>query len=820
MGFAQDLRFAVRLLWKHKTFTTTVLLTLALCIGGNVTIFSVVYSVLLRPLPVPESDRIQLVYNIYPAATGSGASARGSNSVPHYLDRVRELDDVFVEQALYQGNGFTVGRDGSPEQVFGWGVTPSFFRLVQVPPQLGRIFTEEEGEIGAEQKVMLSDALWQRLYDGDPAVVGAQMRINSQSYEIVGVMPADFAFEDADVQLWTPLAFTEEQRSDNARHRNSWQMLGRLKPDVTSAHAQARLDQLTAAEGDRFPDFRQLLIDAGFRTVTFPLQDVLVRDIRGTLYLLWGGVVFVLLIGGVNVANLILIRSSARLNELGMRHALGAGRGRLARQLLTESVLLTLVGGALGLVVGAGGLQLLGVLGADELPRGGEIAMDGLVATLTLVAAAVFGLLLGLVPVVSLAATNLQTLLRRESRGGTTGRGVKVFRHLLVVSQIAIAFVLLIGATLMLVSFQRILAIDTGFRTDHMLTAQVSLPRARYAESDDRLAFSRRALDTIQNLPGVLDVGLTSSVPFGISQNNSVIGAVGYDPQPGESLISPSSITVDSHYLQTLGIPLREGRYFDDRDTPESMRAIIIDETLANRFWPEGGAVGGQMYQDVEMDDDTTLLTVVGVVAEHTLAGLVDVPEQIGAYFFPDTQRPLRSPTFAIRTEGDPHALVNSVRAAVATIDPELPLFFVQTMEERIGERLTSRRTPMLLALGFAAVAVFLSAIGIYGVLAYRVTQRTREFGIRMALGSSTSGLFRLVLSEGAVVLVLGLALGVAGAFVVRDVVASQLYGTEPTDPLVMLGVVGLLSLVALAASVIPARRATEVDPVIALNYE
>lgn len=815
-----DLRFALRLLWKHKTFAATILLTLALCIGGNVTIFSVVYSVLLKPLPVPESDRILLVYNTYPAATGSGEDARGSNSVPHYLDRVRELDDVFEEQALYQGNGFTVGRDGSPEQVFGWGVTPSLFRLLRVTPQLGRIFTEEEGDIGNEQKVMLSHALWQRLFDGDASIVGEQMRINSQPYEVVGVMPADFAFEDADVQLWAPLAFTEEQRSVNARHSNSWQMLGRLRSGVTLPQAQARLDQLTASEFDRFPDFRQILTDAGFRTLTFPLQDVLVRDIRPTLYLLWGGVVFVLLIGGVNVANLVLVRSNVRLRELGMRHALGAGRGRLVRQLLTESVVLTVLGGVLGLGVGAGGLQLLGVLGADELPRGGEIRMDAVVVALTLGAALVLGLILGLVPVVNLVATNLQTVLRQDTRSGTSGRGVQAFRNLLVVSQVAIAFVLLVGAILMLVSFQRILSIDTGFQPDHLLTAQVALPTARYAEGEDRRAFAQRALDTIRGLPGVRDAGLTSSIPFGVNQSNSVIRVVGYEEQPGESLISPSSITIDSNYLETLGVPLREGRFFEDRDTADSMSVIIIDETLAERFWPEGGAIGGQMYQDVELDDDTTVFTVVGIVAEHTLAGLVDVPRQIGAYFFPHTQRPLRSPTFAIRTELEPHALINPVRTAIAALDPELPLFFVQTMEERIAERLTSRRTPMLLALGFAAIALFLSAIGIYGVLSYSVTQRTREFGIRMALGSSATALFRLVLSEGLLVLGIGLVLGVLGAFLVRQVLASQLYGTQPTDPLVMLAVIALLGIVALLASMLPARRATEVDPVVALSHE
>ena len=816
----RDLRFAARVLWRERTFTATVLATLALCIGGNVAMFTVVQSVLLRPLPVPDADRIVLLYSAYPAATGAGERTRGAASVPHYLERERELGDVFEELALYDNVGFSIGGEGRAERVLGWRVTPSFLRLAGVSPEIGRAFADADGELGNERKVILGHALWQRLHAGDPAAVGRDLRIDGRPYEIVGVMPAGFVFEDESVQLWTPLAFTEEQRADTARHSNSWQMLGRLHPGISLAQARARLDQLAAAELDRFPEFRQVLVDAGYRPVAVPLQEALVRDIRGTLYLLWGGVLAVLLIGVVNVANLTLVRANARLRELAMRHALGAGHARLVRQLLTESCLLGLAGGVLGLGVGAAALDLVRTLGGGELPRGGEIAIDGIVVAATLGAALVFGLALGLVPVAGLAASNLQAVLRQETRGGTGGRGVQLFRNALVVGQIALACVLLSSALLLLASFQRILGIDPGFRTANLLTAQVALPEARYPSGDDRRAFAERILPRIRSLPGVTAAGITSSIPFGDDRNNTIIRAVGYEERPGESLVSPSLITIDGDYLDALGVPLVEGRYFDERDTPDAMRAIVIDERLARRFWPEGGALGGRMYSDIELRDDTEVYTVVGVVAEHTLYGLVDQPEQVGAYFFPHTQRPLAMPTFAIRTEGDPRPLVGAVRAAVAAADPELPLFFVQTMEELIGARLTSRRTPMTLALGFAGAALLLSALGIYGVLAYRVAQRRREFGVRLALGSSAAGLFRLVLSEGALLVGVGLALGIAGTLAARSALAAQLYGIEAGDPAVAAAVVAVLTVVALAACALPARRATQVDPARVLSSD
>lgn len=815
----QDLRFATRALLKAKTYSLTVVLTLALCIGANVTIFSTVYTVLLQPLQVPDAHDILLLYNSYPGATGAGGDVRGATSIPHYFDRLRAVD-VFDEQALYQGSGFTLGQSAQTEQVLGWRVTPSFFRLAAVPPSLGRVFAESEGEIGNEYRVVLSYPLWQRLHGGDPAAVGRELRLDSRPYEIVGVMPAGFSFEDEDVQLWVPLAIEDSPASPEERHSNAWQMIGRLKAGATLTQAQAQIDQLTAAEFDVFPEFRQLLADTGFHTVVMPLQEEMVRDIRGSLYLLWGAVLFVLLIGAINVANLMLIRSNVRLKDVALRYALGAGRLRLARQGLTESVLLTLIAAALGLGIAQAALQFLGTLGADELPGGGRIAIDGVIAAWTLGAATVLGLVLGLVPVISLSTANLQEMLRQESRSGTATRGVRAFRNALVVSQIAVACVLLIGAVLLLVSFQRILAIETGFRPDNLLTAQVSLPEASYPEPSDRGGFAERALNRLRQLPGVVDMTLTSTIPFGRNENSSVIRAVGYEERPGESLVAPSLAVVDGRYFDTLGVPLIEGRSFDERDTVDSMPVIVIDERLARRFWPDRSALGGQLYQNVELTEDTTVYTVVGVVAEHALRGVVNAPDPVGAYFFSHTQRPLREVTLAMRTEGDPHTLVNPLRQAISELDAERPVFFVQSMDELIAKSLTPRRTPMVLALGFAGIALFLSALGIYGVISYRVAQRSREFGIRMALGCNARQLFAMVLSEGAALLGLGLIVGVGGEVLLGDIVGSQLYDVQATNPWVVLSVVVMLSCVAMMACALPARRATRVDPVSALNHE
>jgi len=814
----QDARYAIRVLLKDRAFTITALLTLALCIGANAAIFAVVNSVVLRPLPFPGPDRLVYIYNSYPKA----GVERASTGVPDYYDRLRETD-VFEELALYQERGVTVGSEGNVERLSGMAVRPSLFRMLRATPARGRAFTEEEGEPGADRKVILSQALWERLFGGRDSAIGQDLRINGTPYQIVGVMPDDFSFMSSDVELWIPLAFTAEQRSDDARHNNSWTMVGRLKPGASVEQAQQQIDALNVRNLDRFPDLKEILLNAGFHTVVRSLQEDVVAPVRSTLYLLWGGVLFVLAIGAVNITNLVLIRSTARMRELATRHALGAGFARITRQLLTETVVLTLIGGALGAAIGYWGLTVLTGVGLDALPRSAEIRMDRTVLGFTMALALGVGLLVGLVPILNLRHLNLSQAFREEGRSGTSSRSARAVRRLLVASQVAFAFMLLIGAGLLLASFERVLAIQPGFEPQALLTARVSPPSVRYPEQPQVRAFADRFLQAVRALPGVEAAGVTSNLPFGGDFSDSVIMAEGYQMTPGESIISPYQVTVTPGYMEALKVPLRSGRLFNDGDTPTSQRVVIVDETLARKFWPGQNPIGRRMFKPDNPEDltkpgpKTRWITVVGVVGETKMAGLVTSDTRLGTYYFPLPQDDLRTMTLAIRTKGDPLAVTSAVRQALASIDPELPLYSVKTMDDRIGESLSDRRTPMMLAAMFALVALFLAAMGLYGVLAYQVAQRRKEIGIRMALGSEPRGIFTLVLREGITLLAAGLVVGLGGAFAIRRAMESQLYGVSAMDPLVLAGVAGVLGSVAVAACAIPARRASRIDPTAAL---
>jgi predicted permease len=812
-----DLRIGLRLLSKDRAFTITAGLTLALCIGANTALFSVVHTVLLRPLPFAHAERIVLMGNRYP---GAGVDAGDNSGAPDYYDRLRETT-VYDEQAMYNSSDVSIDQNGTPTRVRIMNVTPSFFRLLQVAPRFGRTFTDAEGEIGAEKKAVLSYALWRSQFGGDPGAIGRDVRIDSQPYTIVGVMPQDFRFITTDVMLWRPLAFTPERKQQ--RHSNNWHNIARLKPGATVAQAQAQIDALNAANLDRFPQYKQLLINARFYTKVVPLQDDLVRDVRTTLYLMWGGALFVLLIGCVNVANLVLVRSRARLKELATRLALGAGRARLSRQLMTESVLLTLASSAAGLAVGDGALRLLGTLSIQDLPRGGEIAIDGVVIAFTLAVSAAIGLLLGLIPVASVLPANLTSVLREEGRTGTSGRGARSLRRALVVAQVAIAFVLLVGAGLMFASFRRLLTVDPGFESRNVLTASVSLPQARYKDTTALTAFAGEALRRLRALPGVTAAGATDTIPFGSNHSDSVILAEGYQMKPGESVISPNQVSVSPGYFESIGARLARGRFFDERDGPKAPRTVIVDEKLAHRFWPNLDPIGRRLYLPEDINDliaitsRTVFLTVVGVVHDIKLANLVEGNGAVGAYYFPLQQDASRLLTFTLRTATDPAAQATALRDVVTSLDRELPVYDMQTMEERADKSLVTRRSPMVLSLAFGAVALFLSAIGIYGVLAYLVTQRTKEIGIRIALGSSARGVFELVLREGVLLIVTGFGLGAVGAFALRRSLASQLFGVGVGDPLVLAVVTALLAVVAMAACAVPARRATRIDPIVAL---
>ena len=637
-------------------------------------------------------------------------------------------------------------------------------------------------------------------------------------------MPPDFHWVSSQVELWMPLAFSPEERSDDSRHSNNWTMVGRLKPGATIEQAQQQVDALNERNLERFPHFREVLSNAGFHTVVTRLQEDMVREIRATLFLLWGGVLFVLAIGTVNLANLILIRSSTRAKELATRHALGAGRSRLARQLLTETVLLTVAGGVFGVLLGYWSLAYLSDAGLESLPRGSEIRMDAVSVGLTIGLALLIGLVVGLLPVLSLGRSNLSQAFREEGRSATSSRGARATRRVLVASQVAFAFVLLVGAGLLLASFERILRVDPGFEAGQLLTARIALPASRYPEQTHVRTFINRWLRDVRALPGIESAGLTSDIPFGGDFSDSVILAEGYQMAPGESLISPYRVEATPGYLETLRVPLKAGRYFSDADTDTSQPVVIVEEVLAAKFWPGRDPLGRRLFLPDNAENITQpspnqrWLTVIGVVGETKMAGLVTSETRVGTYYFPASQASLRSMTLAVRASGDPLALTPGIRRTLAGIDPELPLYGVRTMDDRIGESLIDRRTPMLLAVTFGIVALFLAAIGLYGVLAYQVAQRKKEIGIRLALGSEPRGIFGLVLREGLWLLGTGFAAGAAGAFAIGRTMESQLYGITATNPVVIGSVTLLLTVVTLVACAVPARRASRIDPMIALT--
>jgi predicted permease len=812
-----DLKLALRRLWQDRGFATTALVTLTVCLGGNAVLLSVVASVLLRPLPFPESDRVLLMYNSYPNA----GAPKGNSGPTDYQDRVRDLT-VFETQAFFREHGVTLGEEGSAERVMGVAATPSFFELLRTPALRGRLFRPEEGKLGAEHEVLLSYALWQELYAGRDSALGQQLRLNGVPHTIVGVLPASYPRFTMTPDLWTPLAFTTDEVADANRHSNNGTSIGRLKPGATLAQAQSEVDALNARNLERFPALKQVLIDAGFHTVVVPLRDDLVGNVRPVLLLLWAGVACVLLIGCVNVANLVLVRAAGRLKEIATRRALGAGRGTIARQWITETMSLTLLGGVGALLLARWALSALPALATAALPRASEIRLDTTVAVAVLGLAALLGLVLGLVPVFVGPRFDLAGVLREEGRGGSRGRSARRARQLLITAQVAFAFVLLVGAALLAASFRRVLAVDPGWSPDGVLTAMVSLPAARYAGDADLRDFSGRLLTSARRLPGVEHAGLTSTIPFGGSYSDSVVIPEGVPRRPGESLISPSQVGVSDGYLEAMGTRLVRGRLFGPGDDATAAPVVLVDETLARHFWPDQDPIGRRIFRPKDADHltagpDTQYLTVVGVVRDAKLRALVDVRPRVGACYRPLLQSPERTLALTLKTSGDPQALIASVRGAVATLDPELPVFDVRTMRQRVNDELGGRRVPMLLTVLFGTVALFLAALGIYGVLAYQVAQRTREIGIRMALGGTARAIGRLVLAESARLVGIGLATGALGAVAAGPLLRGLLFGVGPLDPRVYGAVAILLLAVAMFAALLPMRRAARVDPAVAL---
>jgi predicted permease len=818
----QDLIFALRLLRRDGAYTVTVVLTLAICLGANAAIFTVVRSVLFRPLPYPESHRLVVTYDSF---AGAGVERAGT-SVPNYMDRAA-LTHTFDSVALYRPRGLDAGDAGTVERLAAQQVTPSFFTVLRATPARGRFFSEAESQDGQGNVVVISHDYWTGKLGGREDVIGQDLRLNGRPYRIVGVTAQRFVFLDPEVKVWIPSTFTAEQKAEDARYSQDHDAIARLAQGASLQQAQTQADALTAANLERAGSLKPTLLNARYRTVVVPLEADVVRNVRSALRLLWGAALFVLLIAAVNVTNLALVRTGGRLKEIATRHAIGAGRTRVLRQLLTETTLLTALGGALGLVLASWALTGLSWIGLDDLPRGHEIRLDTTVVLFTIGLAAALGIVIGLAPAIQLSGLNLNVVLREDGRTATASRGSRLTRRTLVVAQVALAFVLLVGAGLLLSSFERLLAVNPGFRPAHVLTGRVNPPPARYADDAALRTFAVRAVQRVRALPGVEAAGAASELPFTDDSSSSVIMAEGYQMAPGESVLSPAQLRATPGYFETMNIALRRGRFFTDADTAEAPRVVIVDDTLARKFWPDRDPIGRRMYVPSRPEDiaapgpNVTWLQVVGVVDTVKQEGLVEGEgARVGAYYFAYAQDPSGSLGLAIRTAGDPASMISAARQALNEIDPQLSFFDVRTMTERIERSLDHRRTPMMLAVGFAAIALLLATIGIYGVLAYQVAQRRREIGIRMALGSDTGGIFRLVLSEGAVLVGAGLLGGLVGAIVLRGAIATELYEVSALDPRVLAAVIATLALTSTIACLGPARRAAKVSPLVALSNQ
>jgi putative ABC transport system permease protein len=818
----QDLLYALRILRKERAYSAAVVLTLAVCLGANTAIFTVVRSVLFRPLPYPQPERLISSYDSFP---GAGVERAGT-SVPNYSDR-RAMTDVFSSAALYQFDDYKAGEGARAENLRAMNVTPSFFAVLGATAARGRLFTEADGTPGKNRVTLVSYSCAARQPGGVDGIVGQQLRLNDIVHDVVGVLPDSFFFLNPDVRLFVPLAFKPEDFGDDRRYSQDHELLLRLAPGVTLERAQSRVDAQNAVATERAGPMKDIILRAGYVSRLQRLDADLVRNVRAALQLLWGGVVFVMLIAAVNITNLALVRTNARIKELATRNAIGAGNSRLARQLITEATILTVAGASLGVLFGYLSLNALEWVGFTDLPRANEIHIDAVVIAVTLVPALLLGIVVGAGPVLQLTRVNLSGILREEGRSGTAGRTSGYVRRSLVVAQVALAFVLIVGAGLLLASFQRLLAVDPGFAPAHVLTGRVSPLASRYPNDAALRSYATRSLERVRALPGVEAAGISSYLPFSRDGSSSVIIPEGYVMKPGDSVVSPNQLYVSPGYLEALKVALKRGRFFTDSDTPDAPRVVIIDELLAARFWPNQDPIGRRAYLPSQPSDvaspgpTVTWLRVVGVVGAVKLKGLEEGEDgRVGAYYQPYAQSPRRGVGWAIRTRGDVTSTTLAVQRALADVDPDVPLSDVFAMSDRIEKSLNPRRAPMLLSLGFGAVALLLASIGLYGVLAYHVGQRTREIGIRMALGSDAPRILRLILSEAALLVAVGLAGGIAGAIALRGAIAAQLYGVGALDPLVMVSAVVILAVTSLVACMGPARRAVHVSPLVALSRQ
>jgi putative ABC transport system permease protein len=807
----QDLRYGFRTLARKPGFTVVAVIALALGIGANTAIFSVINSVLLRPLAYQDPAALVVINHDYPKINlKASVSAIGYT---HYRDNAKSFESV----AAIGGGSFNLTGGGDPERLNGSRVTHNFFSALGARPALGRLFLPEEDQPGKNKVVVLSNGFWRRRFGADQSLVNKTITLNDESYTVVGVMPASFQFGrelGQVVDLWTPIAFTPQQLSYNNLTNEFLFVFARLKPGVTIGQAQAELDTIANNLRQQYLPWAATRSEWGLTTES--LNELVVGNIRQALWILMGIVGLVLLIACANVANLLLARAADRQKEMAIRTALGAGRWRVIRQLLTESALLAVIGGVIGLLLAWAGISALVNVNQVQIPRASEIGVDWRALVFTLGVSMLTGIIFGLVPALQSSKTDLHETLKEGGRTGSSGARAWV-RNSLVVLEMALALVVLVSAGLLMRSFWRLQQVNPGFAPRNVLAMSLGLPMTKYREPAQRANFYKELLQRIRALPGVLSAGATSILPLGGDNSSGSFQIEGRVIPQGQSSPHGDRWAATTDYFSTMKIPIIRGRFFDDRDTMESQPVAIIDETMSRKYWPNEDPVGKRItFQGGP--NNPVWREIVGIVGHVKHRGLEG--ESRVQYYIPHSQVQNANMNLVVRAGADPTSLTGAVRGAISGLDKDLPVFRVKTMEQFVADSMAQRRFAMSLVGIFAAVAMALACVGLYGVLSYSITQRSHEIGIRMALGARAADVLRLVVGQGMLLALVGVALGSVAAFLLTRLMANLLFGVTPGDPLTFASIAALLTLVALLACFAPARRATKVDPIDALRYE
>jgi putative ABC transport system permease protein len=810
--FWQDIRYGIRMLLKAPSISIVATIALALGIGANTAIFSVVNAVLLRPLPFANSEQLMNVWE----TDATRGYVRGSASYPNFVDW-REQNHVFERMASYHANDFILTGRGESTRLQGAVVNADLFPLLGVAPVIGRGFLPDEDKPGESGRVVvLSQGLFQKRFNSDPNIVNQSIVLDGKNFTIVGVMPSAFQFpiQNEPVELWTTVALDREGKEPITEERGAHYMnvIARLKPGVSREQAQAEMTSISARLEQQYPDK-----DLHKSSAVEPTLEALVSAIRPALLILLAAVGCVLLIACANVANLLLARAMTRHKEMAIRSALGASRMRVVRQLLTESILLSLAGGALGLVLAVWWSDLLVALGKENIPRALQVGLDWRVLAFTLVVSVLTGVIFGLVPALHSSKTELTESLKEGGRGSGEGARRNRTRGVLVVSELAIAVVLLVGAGLLIQSLWRLRQVSPGFESQNLLTFVVGIPEVKYP-TDKQAQFYHDLVARVESLPGVRSATAVIPLPLSGDMFRISFETEGRPIAKGD-LPSADFFAISDGYFKTLGVSILKGRDFTVRDNKQAPGVIIVNQAFAQKFFPNEDALGKRIKPGITTDaNEPAMREIVGVVSDVRNRNLSS--ELRAGYFVPVAQVPINQMTVVVRTTNDPHSLITAVQNEVHSMDKELPVYNVKTMDEYISATVAAPRFNTTLLVIFASVALVLTIVGLYGVMSYSVAQRTNEIGIRMALGAQTRDVLRLIVSQGFKLVLVGLGIGLIGAFALMRVISSLLFGVTTKDPLTFAAVAVLLAFVALLACYIPARRATRLDPLRALRYE